>query len=294
MISLSEKMLLLLFFLANLLPSRPEGGKIIWGREARPHSRPYMASVLSYKGKEVCIRCGGFLVRDNFVLTAAHCNERKISVILGAHNIRQVEKSQQVIPVLKAFPHKGYNDYSKVNDIMLLKLQNKAQLNWAVKTIALPHSRDWVKPGMVCSVAGWGQLANGEKANTLQEVDLEVQNEQKCKDLFKNYHNSIQLCVGNPKYKKATSSGDSRGPFVCNNVAQGIVSYAHPSGEPPRVFTWISSFLPWIKSTILHAAATRLRSPRIDPYNFSGAEARTAWEEPGGGEAARDLINFHL
>ena len=43
-------------------------------------------------------------------------------------------------------------------------------------------------PGQVYSVAGWGQLANSKKANTVQEVDLEVQNEQKCKDLFKNYN----------------------------------------------------------------------------------------------------------
>ena len=47
---------------------------------------------------------------------------RKLSVILGAHNIRKLENSQQVIPVLKIFPHKDYNDNSKVNDIMLLKV----------------------------------------------------------------------------------------------------------------------------------------------------------------------------
>ena len=64
-----------------------------------------------------------------------------------------------------------------------------------MKTIVLPESQDSVRPGQVCSVAGWGKVASDKKVNTLQEVDLEVQNEQKCKDLFKNY-NSIQLCVG--------------------------------------------------------------------------------------------------
>ncbi|XP_014635926.1 PREDICTED: granzyme-like protein 2 [Ceratotherium simum simum] len=254
-------MLLLLLLLTNLLPSRAKGGEIRWGREARPHSRPYMAFVHSNSGKEVRKSCGGFLVRDNFVLTAAHCTGREITVILGAHNISKAENSQQIIPVLKAFPHKDYNNNSKFNDIMLLKLRDKAQLNWAVKTIALPRSQDWVRPGQVCSVAGWGRLESGKKPATLQEVDLEVQNEQKCKDLFKNYNNSIQLCMGNPKDKKATASGDSGGPLVCNNVAQGIVSFGKTSGKPPRVFTRISSFLPWIKRT-LQTAGTRLRRPQ--------------------------------
>ncbi|XP_058396791.1 mast cell protease 8-like [Diceros bicornis minor] len=251
-------MLLLLFLLANLLPSRAEGGEIRWGKEARPHSRPYMAFLRFYNDKEVKVRCGGFLVRDNFVLTAAHCNGRKMSVILGAHNIGKMESSQQIIPVLKAFPHKDYNSNSKFNDIMLLKLQKKAQLNRAVKTIALPRRQDWVRPGQVCSVAGWGKLASGKMPNRLREVDLEVQDGQKCENLFKNYNNSIQLCVGNPKDKKATGSGDSGGPFVCNNVAQGIVSIAKTNGKPPRVFTRISSFLPWIKSTMRYF---RLQGP---------------------------------
>ncbi|XP_004421976.1 PREDICTED: granzyme-like protein 2 [Ceratotherium simum simum] len=248
----------LLLLLAFLLPPEAGTGEIRWGKEARPHSRPYMAFLRFYNDKEVKVRCGGFLVRDNFVLTAAHCNGRNISVTLGAHNIGKMESSQQIIPVLKAFPHKDYNNNSKFNDIMLLKLRKKAQLNRAVKTIALPRRQDWVRPGQVCSVAGWGKRASGKMPNRLREVDLEVQDGQKCENLFKNYNNSIQLCVGNPKDKKATGSGDSGGPFVCSNVVQGIVSIAKANGKPPRVFTRISSFLPWIKSTMRYF---RLQGP---------------------------------
>ncbi|KAF5925791.1 hypothetical protein HPG69_002242 [Diceros bicornis minor] len=85
--------------------------------------------------------------------------------------------------------------------------------------------------------------------NTLWEVDLEVQNEQKCRDLFKNYY-SIQLC------------GDSGGPLMCNNVAQGIVSLGKETGKPPYVFTRISSFLPWVKRIILQTKGTRLSRPQ--------------------------------
>ena len=47
-------------------------GKIIGGHEAKPHSRPYMVFLQSKTSGEPYI-CGGFLVREDFVLTAAHC-----------------------------------------------------------------------------------------------------------------------------------------------------------------------------------------------------------------------------
>lgn len=84
------------------------------------------------------------------------------------------------------------------------QLERKAQLNGVVKTIALPRSQDWVKPGQVCTVAGWGRLANCTLSNTLQEVNLEVQKGQKCQGMSEDYNDSIQLCVGNPSEGKAT------------------------------------------------------------------------------------------
>ncbi|XP_037357727.1 mast cell protease 8-like [Talpa occidentalis] len=246
-------MLLLLSLLASVLLSGVEGGEIYCGTEAKPHSRPYMAFVSFCEKKNGRqYQCGGFLVQDNFVLTAAHCNGRNMTVTLGAHNIRERENTQQVIPVLRPFPHQDYDAERLVNDIMLLKLKSKARLTKAVQTIALPRHKDWVKPGQVCSVAGWGKMDGGIMPVTLQEVDLEVQDEQKCKDLFKRmYNNSIELCVGKPKSKKATGGGDSGGPFVCKGLVQGLVSYAYSRPEVlPRVFTRISHFLPWIRRTM--------------------------------------------
>ncbi|XP_028643253.1 granzyme-like protein 2 [Grammomys surdaster] len=242
-------MFLLLIFLVAVLPVNTEGGKIIWGTESKPHSRPYMAYINFYNSKLDRRKCGGFLVGEDIVMTAAHCFGSHINVTLGAHNIKEW-KNKQVIRVYKAKPHEDFNSKTLVNDIMLLKLEHKAQLNSAVKTIALPKSHDWVKPGQVCTVAGWGTLPNCTSPKTLQEVNLVVQTGQTCYARSKNYNTTIQLCVGDPNQRKATSNGDSGGPLVCNGVAQGIVSYHICPWTPPRVFTRISSFIPWIQKTM--------------------------------------------
>ncbi|XP_043346141.1 mast cell protease 1A-like isoform X1 [Cervus canadensis] len=243
-------MVLFLLLVALLLSPTGEAGKIIGGHEAKPHSRPYMA-FLQFKISGKPHICGGFLVREDFVLTAAHCLGSSIDVTLGAHNIMGRERTQQVIPVWRAFPHPHYNNMTLVNDIMLLQLTRKVNVTTAVSPISLPRDWDTVKPGMLCSVAGWGCLdVNMSLPTKLQEVELEVQSAEKCTSRYENYSTTTQICAGDARKKKSSFRGDSGGPLVCNGVAQGIVSYGKKDGTPPRVFTRISSFLPWIQTTM--------------------------------------------
>uniref|UniRef100_A0A8C6DZA0 Peptidase S1 domain-containing protein n=1 Tax=Moschus moschiferus TaxID=68415 RepID=A0A8C6DZA0_MOSMO len=243
-------MVLFLLLAALLLFPTGEAGKIIGGHEAKPHSHPYMA-FFEYQVSEEIFSCGGFLVREDFVLTAAHCLGSSINVTLGAHNIMEQERTQQVIPVRRAIPHPDYNDKTWANDIMLLQLTWKADVTDAVRPINLPRWWQKVKPGMMCSVAGWGQLGvNMPFSDKLQEVDLEVQSKEKCIARFKNYIPITQICAGDPNKRKNSFSGDSGGPLVCNGVAQGIVSYGRTDGTTPDVYTRISSFLSWIQTTM--------------------------------------------
>ncbi|XP_006890052.1 PREDICTED: granzyme H-like [Elephantulus edwardii] len=234
----------LFLLLSIFLVSGAETGKIIGGHEAKPHSRPYMAFIKKTK-------CGGFLIQKDFVLTAAHCNEGGLVVTLGAHDIKETEDTQQRILVKNSIPHPDYNRRFYSNDIMLLQLSTEAKLTAFVRTLPLPSRKARVRPGQVCSVAGWGQTSLNKGTSKLHEVDLIMQEDQECKCFYpKHYNNTSQLCAGDPKKKMASFKGDSGGPLICNKVAQGIVSYGNKEGNPPRVFTKISSFLPWIKKTI--------------------------------------------
>ncbi|XP_076705412.1 cathepsin G-like [Callospermophilus lateralis] len=239
----------LLLLLAFLLPPGAEAGKIIGGREARPHSYPYMAYLRAQTSRGGHT-CGGFLVREDFVMTAAHCLGSVINVTLGAHNIQRQERTQQHITVRRAIPHPEYNPQNIQNDIMLLQLSSRITKNGAVRPVALPQARNVLRPGALCTVTGWGLVNQNTLASRLQEVQLRVQRGQVCSQRFAFYAENTQICVGNPRERKNAFRGDSGGPLVCNNVAQGIVSYGERNGTPPAVFTRILSYLPWIRRTM--------------------------------------------
>uniref|UniRef100_A0A674IUQ8 Peptidase S1 domain-containing protein n=1 Tax=Terrapene triunguis TaxID=2587831 RepID=A0A674IUQ8_9SAUR len=232
--------------MGSSVPARPRETMwlfIIGGQKAKPHSRPYMAYLEIRHGNRRS-HCGGFLVAENFVLTAAHCNgdlrSLDITVLLGAHNIRQDEETQQRVSVQHKIPHPGYNKTSREKDLMLLQLVEPAELTDAVDTIPLPQAGQAVEPGSMCSVAGWGRTSLKKKTNILHEVELEVMTRPP----------PIQ------PLPVLISQGDSGGPLVCDRTAQGIVSFGKKNGSPPRVFTRVSAYVPWIERTM-----RGLRSP---------------------------------
>ncbi|NWR91723.1 GRAA protein, partial [Furnarius figulus] len=231
--------------------------EIIGGSEVAPHSRPFMAQI---KGSEKEF-CGGVLIKEKWVLTAAHCEVKAGKVVLGAHSLNDSGKQTQKIQIAKQFPHPCYDHISKQNDLMLVQLHKRARLNAAVKLIPLPTSDDDPKPGTICTVAGWGKTSNHQKelSATLREVNITVISRQVCND--KHHYNGkpvitdIMICAGAKNGKKDSCDGDSGGPLRCNGVMRGITSFGKPkhcgSADGPGVYTRLTKQnLQWIRKTI--------------------------------------------
>ncbi|KAM6295316.1 cathepsin G-like [Aegotheles albertisi] len=210
---------------------------------------------LSIKNESGISGCGGFLIRADAVLSAAHCVTGKgrvnITVTLGAHNIRKEESSQQKFHIGRWVVHPKYSRKPLRYDIVLLKLTPKAKLSKKVTYIRLPSHKERAKPGTTCNVAGWGRTSTtGKKTNVLMEVDLKVQQDKECQKTFKNYLPESMICVGDKDGKKSAFCGDSGGPLVCNGKAHGIFSYMPEYRIFPEVFTKVSSFEPWIRKEL--------------------------------------------
>ncbi|XP_030614646.1 granzyme B-like [Archocentrus centrarchus] len=225
---------------------------IVGGKEAKPHSRPYMVSI-QFQGQHVC---GGILIQKDFVLTAAHCKNDPCTVVLGAHDISEAENSQQHIEVAKYYPHPEFNGEFE-DDIMLLKLKKKATLKRKiVETIGLPKKNEKTPANMECAVAGWGRTtANGSISNVLKEATENIESTPKCKEIWQQYFNSDNMiCTNFTKKSGGVCQGDSGGPLVCKKKLKGITAYTLETdcNDPayPHVFTNVSFFLPWIKKTM--------------------------------------------
>ncbi|ROL40830.1 Granzyme B(G,H) [Anabarilius grahami] len=167
---------------------------IVNGTEAKPHSRPYMVSVQASKQHI----CGGFLISDRFVMTAAHCRNKSqvLTVVLGAHDLQQ--KNLDRINVDFYHKHPDYTSGSFHNDILLLRLEKHVKLNNNIKWISIPMKEDDIEADTVCSVAGWGSLkTNGTGNNRLMETDVTVLNNMKCESKWgkKDYSASQMMCV---------------------------------------------------------------------------------------------------
>ncbi|XP_061593021.1 granzyme B(G,H)-like [Cololabis saira] len=219
-----------------------DAGLIIGGHEAAPHSRPYMVLVEMYMSNGDKKYCGGFLLNEDFVMTAAHCQAKTYVVKLGLHYVYD-DKGVQTITVEQAFPRNDFNKTQYVNDVMLLKLSSKAQFDKNVKPIELADHDDGSLPKS-CVVSGWG-LHDGTKqmSTILREVNVTLIDNVRCAK-----QNSY--CS---EGKTGPREGDSGGPLVCDGVkAYGVVSsmFNSSSDAPPLYrFAKIPDYRRWITST---------------------------------------------
>ncbi|OCT71189.1 anionic trypsin-2 [Xenopus laevis] len=237
---------LLLFSLLGLTVAQPieDDDKIVGGYQC---SVPYQVSLNS--GYHFC---GGSLINELWVVSAAHCYQSKMELRLGENNIEMLEGTEQFIQSAKIIRHPQYNSWTIDNDIMLIKLQEPAQLNSVVQTIPLPT--ECAPVGSMCLISGWGNtLSSGVNyPDRLQCVDAPILSHQQCQESYPGRITNNMICLGYLEGGKDSCQGDSGGPVVCDGQLQGVVSWGRGCALPgyPGVYTKVCNYLSWIDETI--------------------------------------------
>ncbi len=256
---------------------------IVGGTDVEDGKYSFIVALLQKRdGEEVGSHfCGGSLIDQDSVLTAAHCVEgmkaSDLQVGFGKAQISGLNKAW-LRDVDEIYIHNLYKWDGKTldYDVAVLKLShpiNVKGIGWAVPTDE--GSEVFEKPGTLLTVAGWGRTKNepGSKPDRMQEAQVPVvSDDEGAKVYSKSWMASRMIAAG----KKGTThcQGDSGGPLFAKQkngsyVVVGVVSNGLAKcGEKPRVYAEVNE--PRISNFIAsYAALPANPAPEPNPNNRS-------------------------
>ncbi|XP_053573975.1 tissue-type plasminogen activator [Bombina bombina] len=242
--------------------------RILGGKETDVTSHPWQAAifVISKRTGEEHFQCGGTLIHNCWVLSAAHCfteqySTSQLRVVLGRTYRLEPGQEEQKFYVERFYSHKRFASDTFDNDIALLKIRSKSG-SCAVETAStrpacMPEPElilpDWTE----CEVSGYGKHDEHSPfySEQLKEGHVRLYPDRLCtpERLSNQTVTSNMLCAGDTRNHDDACKGDSGGPLVCPYAGRmhlvGIISWGVGCGEKdtPGVYTRVTKYVNWIR-----------------------------------------------
>ncbi|CAL4061058.1 unnamed protein product, partial [Meganyctiphanes norvegica] len=252
------------FLLTNL-------AKIVGGTTQRRFDAPWLVSLQLRENGRLRHNCGGVLLAEDYVLTAAHCfklHGRSSYIIrIGEYNLNSRDSDQEDFLIEKIFVHDEFDTNVEFNnDIAILKVSRKngrgIKFSRSVQPACLPEERASYETLRDCNIAGWGTTS--ENAAPIPQplprtADVRIYDMKTCigPGRYGAYEvTSGMVCAGQLDGRVDTCTGDSGGPLTCKvggqHILYGITSWGKGCGRrgQPGMYTRMTKFLRWIKSKI--------------------------------------------
>uniref|UniRef100_A0A1I8NGA6 Peptidase S1 domain-containing protein n=1 Tax=Musca domestica TaxID=7370 RepID=A0A1I8NGA6_MUSDO len=256
------------------VPIPSKESKIIGGSPISINDAKYQASLRivateSSRGLGYGHICGGSIITQRVILTAAHClmnyntdpaTERtagEFKVVVGSTQLFVKEANMLQYYVQELVRHVGFDSVSMVNDIALVFINGYIPWNWP--TAKAIHLNDMeLNDGVPCNVSGWGNTEMGTIPNNLLSTVVRSISYADCDSVYGNIPLTM-ICAGNFMAGGVDAcQGDSGGPLMIPELYKGVtryyligvVSYGHGCGKVPGIYISTQHWMDWIVEQI--------------------------------------------
>lgn len=238
--------------------------RIVGGRRACITQFPWHVSIgkRGYAGTF----CGGTMIADDVLLTAAHCfldrrtgkvNQTELQateIISRTDDLKHPGKKNGLAKLVIASGAGAYNLTTMANDLLVLKTTGKM----SGANIRLPSpGKTFV--GLRSHVSGFGRTSDsGPMSSHLMYTTGKILPDSACSSVYgSGYQSKTMICAGDLAGGRDSCQGDSGGPLVVYEsdgkpTLVGIVSFGVACGRRrvPAVYTRVTSQLPFIAQSL--------------------------------------------
>ncbi|XP_034825114.1 trypsin-like [Maniola hyperantus] len=228
-------------------------GRVVNGQLAKIQRHPHSVYLfVSSNDSTQASTCGGSIVNQRVVLTAAHCFEQtsrsaRITATMGSSHIGR----GRTILATSVRVHPQYDSFLIVNDIALVGLKYPIVFGLKAKRIVIAKKKP--TEGMA-KMAGWGAVKDFPDYMTctdsdyLHVVSVPFMSREKCKNILNENINNGTFCGGKLHAKSYPAVGDSGSALVFKNHIQiGLVSYKiRNKSKSVIIYTDVPYFYNWI------------------------------------------------